>query len=143
MSNTTNIFQVLSDVESEGEQKPSHQESGKRGHGKRTTEVKTTQKNVQGGDNYPKETTQVGARTKGHHEGQREKGLTSEPHPMDRHSGTGISSYGYRKGGAGRGNVGTFKDDLRGRDTDKDFAEEEPAATQVVTEENKQMTLAD
>jgi hypothetical protein len=40
------------------------------------------------------------------------KGVSSEPHPLDRHSGTGRGKE-IRKGGAGRRNYGTYMDDLR------------------------------
>ena len=45
-------------------------------------------------------------------ESRKLKGVPAEPHPLDRHSGTGIHSKP-RKSGQGCANWGTYKDDLK------------------------------
>ena len=43
---------------------------------------------------------------------KKDKKVTSEPHPQDKHSGTGRGKE-MRKGGAGKANWGTMEDDLK------------------------------
>ncbi|EGR34292.1 hypothetical protein IMG5_017670, partial [Ichthyophthirius multifiliis] len=54
---------------------------------------------------------------------RKHKGVPSEPHPQDRHSGTGIPAFQknqFRKDGGGKGNYGTIKDEIIGREELKD-----------------------
>jgi hypothetical protein len=46
------------------------------------------------------------------HEIKKDKKVSGEPHPLDKHSGTGRGKE-MRKGGAGKANWGTMKDDLK------------------------------
>jgi len=68
-----------------------------------------------------------------------QKGVPSDPHPQDRHSGTGIGGVEkkFRKGGGGPGNYGTVKDALIGRDLDKEETDNKDEET---TEETKKVT---
>jgi len=63
--------------------------------------------------------------------------VSSEPHPKDRQSGTGRGKE-MRKGGQGKSNWGTYKDDL------KDQAENEEKNQEVAEEEvDDSLTLSE
>ncbi|CAD8053881.1 unnamed protein product [Paramecium primaurelia] len=51
------------------------------------------------------------------------KGISSEPHPKDRESGTGRGKE-MRKNGVGKNNWGTYKDDLKEYEFDEDVSED-------------------
>ncbi|CAD8049814.1 unnamed protein product [Paramecium sonneborni] len=51
------------------------------------------------------------------------KGISNEPHPKDRESGTGRGKE-MRKNGVGKNNWGTYKDDLKDYGIDEDESED-------------------
>lgn len=143
------------DQPAEGQKKPVKQEKKKEkesvGHSKPQAQAKPQesqgQKNEKYGDKpLPKKTVQKPGYTveyqpkfaddkEHHHEkGPREgpkpfKGVSAEPHPLDRRSGTGRGKE-VSKGGAGRRNWGTSEDEVK---ADSSRVEEKPA--EVVVEE--------
>jgi hypothetical protein len=73
-------------------------------------------------------------------EPKKEKGVSAQPHPLDRHSGTGNQAYGAKpkKGGAGKGNWGNYKDERKPRE--EGAVEEGAEATEETPVEEEKPT---
>jgi hypothetical protein len=63
--------------------------------------------------------------------------VAAEPHPLDKHSGTGRGKE-MRKGGAGKANWGTMKDDLK-----QDPTENREQADLEIEEKDDSLTLSE
>jgi len=94
----------------------------------------TANRQVPPGGNPDRQIKEEHARTKAPY---KTKGVPEEPHPQDRHSGHGNQAYGGKpkKGGAGRGNWGNFKEDKR---TNEDQREAPAGEGEEATEEKAQ-----
>jgi hypothetical protein len=130
MSNKLNIFNSLP-------QYPSDDEEDQRGAKKTTQGGKTTtqtQKKVAA----PVQKEEH-SRAK---ETRKEKGVTAQPHPQDRHSGHGNQAYGGKpkKGGAGKGNWGKATEGEAATE-ERVAGEEEGTEAQPVVEEKPSLTL--
>lgn len=71
-------------------------------------------------------------------EPRKQKGVPAEPHPLDRHSGTGINDRKPKKGGAGKFGLGTIKDEIKEGEVAVEGGNESPEAE---TEKDTGITL--
>jgi len=102
----------------------------------KTTHEKREQRKQEGakgphGHAAPRDPTQKEDVTRS--KNQQKSKVTAEPHPQDRQSGTGTQAYGGKpkKGGAGKGNWGNFKEDKKAGEE----GTEEVESPEVVEEE--------
>ncbi|CAD8082019.1 unnamed protein product [Paramecium primaurelia] len=102
---STNMFNVLNISDDEDSKIQQAQQKTQQQQAKKNKQ-KRDQEQVIPVEQVKKESTQH------HNPVQKQKGLTAEPHPKDRHSGTGIGKE-LRKEGGGRRNWGNYKDDLK------------------------------
>ncbi|CAD8062823.1 unnamed protein product [Paramecium primaurelia] len=102
---STNMFNVLNISDDEDSKTQQTQQKTQQQQAKKNKQ-KREQEQVIPLDQVKKESTQH------HNPAPKQKGLTADPHPKDRHSGTGIGKE-LRKEGGGRRNWGNYKDDLK------------------------------
>lgn len=133
MQHTKNIFEVLSGEESEGDEhqvplqnkKPiNKQNKRKNDEPQASHHADADNKKEPRGDNEDKD--RKAPRRKSIEKDNKAaskptKGVTAEPHPKDRESGTGIGGVQkrFRKSGAGGGNIGSVQDELKGREKNR------------------------
>lgn len=124
MSNKLNIFNSLPQYPSDDEEE-------------RTTKKVTGTKQTDKPRGKPAVQKEDHTKAK---ETRKTKGVSEQPHPLDRHSGTGSQAYGGKpkKGGAGKGNWG--KTTVEG-EAPVEAVEGEETTEQVVEEEKPSLTL--
>jgi len=131
MTSKLNIFNSLPQHASDSEDETNSKNAKTRvRHENQNQRRNEHEKGTAHGHTAPKDPNQKEdvARQKNQH---KTKGVTAEPHPNDRHSGTGSAAYGAKpkKSGTGKGNWGNFKEDRKageeGEDTETPEVQEE------------------